>query len=56
VIDRLGDDFLICATDYPHGDAFRADRMQDLLEERGDLQASSIDKILAKNPERAFVL
>jgi predicted TIM-barrel fold metal-dependent hydrolase len=56
VIDRLGDEFLICATDFPHGDAFRADRLGDLLEARGDLQASSIDKILASNPERAFVL
>ena len=56
VIDRLGDDFLICATDYPHGDAFRADRMQEALAARGDLPPSSIDKILAGNPGRAFVL
>ena len=56
VVDRLGDDFLITATDYPHGDAFREDRLAEQLEARGDLGATTIDKILAGNPVRAFDL
>ncbi|MDA1173742.1 MAG: amidohydrolase family protein [Chloroflexi bacterium] len=54
VVDRVGDDCLITATDYPHGDAFRADHLEDLLNERGDLKSSTIDKILNGNPLRAF--
>jgi hypothetical protein len=54
VVDRVGDDCLITATDYPHGDAFRADHLEDLMNERGDLKSSTIDKILNGNPLRAF--
>ncbi len=56
VTDRLGDDFLITASDFPHGDAFREDHLAEQLEKRGDLSAATIDKILAVNPGRAFDL
>ena len=56
VTDRLGDDFLITASDYPHGDAFREDHLAEQLEQRGDLSASTIEKILSGNPSRAFTL
>ena len=26
-IDKLGDDFLVTASDFPHGDAFREDHL-----------------------------
>ncbi len=54
VVDRLGDDFLVTASDYPHGDAFREDHLAEELDRRGDLSASTIDKILSVNPQRAF--
>jgi predicted TIM-barrel fold metal-dependent hydrolase len=56
VVDRLGDDFLITASDFPHGDAFREDRLAEQLEQRGDLSAETIDRILAGNPAHAFNL
>ena len=56
VINRVGDDFLVAATDYPHGDAFREDHLAEELERRGDLSATTIEKILSGNPSRAFAL
>ena len=55
-IDKLGDDFLMTATDFPHGDAFREDHLAESLAERGDLSPSSIDKILDANPQRLYHL
>ena len=55
-IDKLGDDFLMTATDFPHGDAFREDHLAESLAERGDLSPSSIDKILGANPQRLYHL
>jgi predicted TIM-barrel fold metal-dependent hydrolase len=54
VIDKLGDDCLITATDFPHGDAFRQDRLADGLRDRGDLSETTIEKILSTNPRRLF--
>jgi hypothetical protein len=34
---RVGDDFLVTATDFPHGDAFRQDQLTKGLQARGDL-------------------
>ena len=53
-IDKLGDDFLVTATDFPHGDAFREDHLAESLARRGDLSPSSIDKILGVNPQRLY--
>jgi len=54
VANKLGDDFLVTATDFPHGDAFREDHLKKGLEDRGDLSAETIEKILDKNPERLY--
>jgi predicted TIM-barrel fold metal-dependent hydrolase len=54
VIGKLGDEFIITASDYPHGDAFRADHLSDGLVRRGDLGEGTVDKILADNPRRLF--
>ncbi len=56
VVDRLGDEFLITASDFPHGDAFREDNLAEQLQARGDLGATTIEKILSSNPGRAFDL
>jgi hypothetical protein len=52
VTDRLGDDFIMTVTDYPHGDGFRQDKLSEGLEQRGDLPARTIEKILSDNPQR----
>ncbi len=54
VTNKLGDDFLVTATDFPHGDAFREDRLVQGLEGRGDLSPCTIQKILADNPKRLY--
>lgn len=46
VIDKLGDDFIVTATDFPHGDAFRQDQLAQGLKKRGDLS----DSLIEKNP------
>jgi hypothetical protein len=56
LISRLGPDFLITATDYPHGDAFRQDRLADGLTRRGDLDEPTAERILSTNPSRLFHL
>lgn len=53
---RLGEEFLITATDYPHADANRQDRLADGLMRRGDLGEGTIEKILSDNPRRLFRL
>jgi predicted TIM-barrel fold metal-dependent hydrolase len=54
VIDKLGDDFIVTATDFPHGDAFRQDQLAQGLKKRGDLRDAVIDKILSANPRRLY--
>ena len=54
VIGKLGEDFLITASDYPHGDAFREDHLSEGLLRRGDLKESTVEKILSDNPQRLF--
>ncbi len=55
IVDRLGDDFLITATDFPHLDAYRQDHLAIGLSERG-LGSSTIEKVLSANPGRLFVM
>jgi predicted TIM-barrel fold metal-dependent hydrolase len=50
----VGDDFLVTATDFPHGDAFRQDQLANGLKSRGDLSDQTIEKILSDNPQRLF--
>jgi hypothetical protein len=51
---KAGDDFLITATDFSHGDAFRHDQLAQGLMRRGDLSETTIEKILAGNPQRLY--
>jgi predicted TIM-barrel fold metal-dependent hydrolase len=55
IVDRLGDDFLITATDYPHLDAFRQDYLANGLRDR-DLSDTTVEKILSTNPARLYQL
>ncbi len=54
VISKAGEEFLVTATDFPHGDAFRQDQLARGLSSRGDLSDSIIEKILCGNPQRLF--
>lgn len=54
VASKLGDDFIITATDFPHGDAFRQDQLAQGLKKRGDLSDKTIEKILSGNPQRLY--
>lgn len=54
IIDKVGVDFLVTQTDFPHGDSFREDHLQESLAERGDLTNADIGKILSANPARLF--
>jgi predicted TIM-barrel fold metal-dependent hydrolase len=56
VIDKLGSDFIVTATDFPHGDAFRQDQLAQGLKKRGDLSDAVIDKILSANPRRLYAV
>ena len=56
LISRLGEEWIVTATDYPHGDAFRQDRLADGLMRRGDLGEATAERILSSNPSRLFHL
>jgi len=56
VASKLGNDFIVTATDFPHGDAFRQDQLAQGLIKRGDLSSVTIEKILNKNPARLYHL
>ena len=51
---KLGDAFIVTATDFPHGDAFRQDQLANGLKARGDLSAPTMEKILTINPQRLY--
>jgi len=52
-VGKAGDDFLVTATDFPHGDAFRQDQLAQGLR-RSDLSEKTVGKILSANPQRLF--
>ncbi len=54
IIGKNGDDFLVTATDFPHGDEFRQDQLANGLKARGDLSDTTMEKILSANPQRLF--
>jgi len=54
IIGKAGDDFLVTATDFPHGDAFRQDQLAQGLLRRSDLSEKTVGKILSDNPQRLF--
>jgi len=51
---KIGDDFLVTATDFPHGDAFRQDQLAKGLQARADLTDQTITKIVSENPRRFY--
>jgi predicted TIM-barrel fold metal-dependent hydrolase len=53
---KAGDNFLVTATDFPHGDAFRQDQLAKGLKARGDLDDPMIERILSLNPQRLYHL
>ena len=55
-IDRLGDEFLVSATDFPHGDSFREDHLAERLGSRGDMSEDTVERILSGNPQRLYRL
>lgn len=54
LVKKLGKDFLITATDYPHGDFNRQDQLRGGLEQHEELNSEIIGCILAKNPARLY--
>ena len=54
IIGKVGVDYLVTQTDYPHGDAFREDELTTSLAERGDVSSADIEHILENNPARLF--
>jgi predicted TIM-barrel fold metal-dependent hydrolase len=54
LISRLGEDWLVTATDYPHGDAFREDHLAAGLARYGEIGDTTVEKILSTNPSRLF--
>jgi hypothetical protein len=54
IIGKAGDDFLVTATDFPHGDAFRQDQLAQGLMGRSDISEKTVEKILSDNPQRLF--
>lgn len=54
VAGKLGEDFIVTATDFPHGDAFRQDQLAQGLKKRDDLSDKTIEKILSDNPKRLY--
>lgn len=54
IISKVGENFLVTATDFPHGDAFRQDQLAQGLRRHGDLSEGTVEKILSKNPQRLF--
>jgi hypothetical protein len=54
IITKVADDFLVTATDFPHGDAFRQDQLGNGLKGKGELSDGMIEKILSGNPQRLF--
>jgi predicted TIM-barrel fold metal-dependent hydrolase len=54
ILSKVGEDFLVTATDFPHGDNFRQDQLPAGLKVRGDLSDKIIEKILSDNAQRLF--
>ncbi len=56
IMSKVGKDFLVTATDFPHGDNFRQDQLAIGLKARGDLSDNTMEKILSVNPQRLYQL
>jgi predicted TIM-barrel fold metal-dependent hydrolase len=54
LLNFIGEDQLVIASDYPHVDASTEEHMVQALERRGDLSAGLREKILWHNPARLY--
>ncbi len=54
LVSKLGEDCLMGASDYPHGDSSADENFVSELRRRNDLTATARDKILGGNAERFF--
>jgi predicted TIM-barrel fold metal-dependent hydrolase len=54
IINALGDNCLVVASDMPHGDAFSHGQPEDEWRERGDLSEATLQKLLHDNAERLY--
>ena len=52
----IGDDGLVIASDYPHGDASREENMVQAIMQREDVPLSTREKMLSANPARLYGL
>lgn len=56
VVNWVGEDSLVAASDYPHADPSREAEMVKTFMERGDLPLKVKEKILSANPQRLYGL
>ena len=54
VIQVLGEDCLVVASDMPHGDAFSHANPEKDFRDRGDLSEATLNKILCNNAVRLY--
>lgn len=56
LVDRLGEDCLVVASDYPHGDPSHEDNLSAAIMGREDVPLKVREKILSANPQRLYGL
>lgn len=56
LINLIGDDALVVASDYPHSDASREENMVQAIMQREDVPLATREKILSTNPARLYGL
>ena len=56
LVDSLGEDCFVVASDYPHGDLSREEHLRDAVMERTDVPMRIREKILSANPQRLYGL
>lgn len=56
LIDLIGEDSLVTASDYPHTDPSREEELVDSILKREDLPMRVREKILSENPQRLYNL
>lgn len=54
LVNKLGDNWLVAASDIPHGDPARHEFVEEVFRKRGDLSESVLEKILCKNTARLY--
>jgi predicted TIM-barrel fold metal-dependent hydrolase len=54
LVDKLGEDWLVAASDIPHGDSSRHEYVEKVFRGRGDLSNGLLEKLLIDNPMRLY--